>query len=70
MLKQPIIQLNGISYEYKKSLSIYELLNYLGFNLNVVLVDYNGNVIPKPRWSTIQLQDQDKIEILTLAGGG
>jgi len=46
------------------------LLNYLGFNTALIVVDYNGSILPKEFWSCTTLQTNDTIEILTVAGGG
>lgn len=70
MIQRSLVKLNGLSYEYKSPLSIYDLLDYLGFNLDVILVDYNGAIVQKHLWSTIQIKNKDNLEILTLAGGG
>ena len=70
MMKYSTLKLNGILYEYVNPLSLNELLNYLGFNLDVILIDYNGTIIQRQMWKTIQIQNQDNLEILTLAGGG
>lgn len=70
MLYLSNLTLNGILYEYEKSITIIELLEYFGFNLDVVLVDYNGTIIQRGYWSTIQIKDKDNLEIVTLAGGG
>lgn len=70
MLSLANLTLNGILYEYEKSITIIELLEYLGFNIDVVLVDYNGTIIQRGYWSTIQIKDKDNLEIVTLAGGG
>ena len=64
------LKLNGILYEYINPLSLNELLDYLGFNLDVILIDYNGTIIQRQMWETIEIQNKDKLEILTLAGGG
>ena len=70
MTERSTLKLNGIKYEYINPLSLNELLNYLGFNRDVILIDYNGTIIQKQNWNAIKLQNQDNIEILTLAGGG
>ena len=70
MTERSTLKLNGIKYEYINPLSLNELLNYLGFNRDVILIDYNGTIIQKQNWNAIKVQNQDNIEILTLAGGG
>ena len=70
MIQRSTLKLNGIIYEYISPLSLTELLDYLGFNHDVILIDYNGTIIQKQNWNAIKVQNQDNIEILTLAGGG
>lgn len=64
------LKINGLSYEYRAPISPYELLIYLGFNTELILVDYNGTLLPKEQWKLLSLKDNDSLEILTLAGGG
>jgi sulfur carrier protein len=49
---------------------MFSLLKYLGFKLDLIVIDYNGTILPREFWATTKLQNQDKIEILTVAGGG
>ena len=62
--------LNGLLYEYKSPITIMNLLEYLGFNIRVIIVDYNGAILPKESWQKKYLKENDSIEILTIAGGG
>ena len=43
------ININGSYYLYQMSLSysIADVLDYLGFNKNVIVIDYNGSVLEK-----------------------
>ena len=69
-MQRSTLKLNGIFYEYINPLLLSELLDYLGFNCDVILVDYNGTIIQRQMWQSIQIQNHDNLEILTLAGGG
>ena len=51
-------------------MTIMSLLEYLGFNIKVIIVDYNGSILPKEVWQKKYLKENDSIEILTIAGGG
>jgi thiamine biosynthesis protein ThiS len=42
----------------------------LGFNQNVIVLDYNGTILEKNRWKQTYLQNKDYLEILSIAGGG
>ena len=41
------ILVNGSPYAYKSPMSAYELIEYLGFNINLILLDYNGLILQK-----------------------
>ena len=62
--------LNGLLYEYKSPMTVMNLLEYLGFNIRVIIIDYNGAILPKEAWQKKYLKKNDSIEILTIAGGG
>ena len=64
------LHINGSKYFLQSSLTVSELLDYLGFNKNVIVVDYNGYILEKRLWEEKYLQDKDSLEILSMAGGG
>jgi|TARA_Y200000002_G_C22143786_1_gene440008 sulfur carrier protein len=64
------LNINGLLYEYQPPMSTFDLLTYLGFNTDLILVDYNGTLLPKEQWEVLSLKEGDSLEILTLAGGG
>ena len=64
------LNINGLLYEYQPPMSTFDLLTYLGFNTDLILVDYNGTLLPKEQWELLSLKEGDSLEILTLAGGG
>ena len=66
------LKINGSCYLYRSdtSYTVLNLVNYLGFNKNVVVIDYNGFVLEKPLWSKTFFSNRDSIEILSIAGGG
>ena len=66
------LKINGSFYlcNFSTAYTVLDLLTYLGFNKNVVVIDYNGSILEKVRWSKVQLQHNDSLEILSIAGGG
>ena len=42
-----ILAINGFKYIFNSSLTIFELMSYLGFNKNVIVIDYNGIILDK-----------------------
>ena len=45
-------------------------MDYLGFNKNVIVIDYNVVIIQKSLWEKTYIQTNDSLEILSIAGGG
>ena len=65
-----MLNINGQAYKFQPPLNMFELISYLGFNMNVIVVDYNKTVLAKEYWNKTNLKNKDAIEILTIAGGG
>jgi thiamine biosynthesis protein ThiS len=65
-----LLKINGSDYLFTKSLTILELMEYLGFNKRVIVIDYNGTILDKTLWEKIFLKNMDCLEILSIAGGG
>jgi thiamine biosynthesis protein ThiS len=64
------VKINGFDCLVKEPLSILEFLNYIGFNKNVVVIDYNGYILESSLWIRTSLCNNDSLEILSMAGGG
>ena len=65
-----VIHINGIKYLFNLTFTVLELIDYLGFNKNVIVIDYNGSILEKRNWGQTTLQTKDALEILSIAGGG
>ena len=65
-----IVNINGLKYLFNLTFTILELMNYLGFNKNVIVIDYNGTILEKKNWEKTVLKTGDSLEILSIAGGG
>ena len=63
-------KLNGLVYESAETFTLLYLLNYFGFNVQTLLIDYNGIIMKKEYWDKIKIKEKERIEILTIAGGG
>lgn len=53
-----------------KNLLLSELLIYLDIVNESNIVEYNSTIVPEPSWNKIILKQGDKIELLTMVGGG
>lgn len=71
MLKPYIlIYLNGKPYNCSLDLFLLDLLVYLDINLNSNIIEYNSEIIQNVSLKKIILQEGDRVEIVTMVGGG
>jgi sulfur carrier protein len=64
------IQINGETRHCPASFSIAELLNSLDMKPKFVAVEQNEQLVPRAKHAESPLQAGDRIEIVTLVGGG
>ena len=62
--------MNGEPYQIKEKLTLLDLLLYFNYNDSLLVIEYNNLICNKRNWDTIFIKDQDKIEIVTIVGGG
>ena len=67
------LQINGEERDFSDSPSPFTLaglVEVLGFKSDRVAVELNLDIVPRDRWSTTQLHEGDKLEIVHFVGGG
>nr|YP_009509363.1 Thiamine biosynthesis protein [Gracilaria vermiculophylla]AXI97013.1 Thiamine biosynthesis protein [Gracilaria vermiculophylla]QXU75216.1 Thiamine biosynthesis protein [Gracilaria vermiculophylla]WDZ68045.1 Thiamine biosynthesis protein [Gracilaria vermiculophylla] len=64
------IFINGQAFNCHVSTSLKELLIYLEFELHSIVVEHNERIIRLTELEKTFLKSQDKIEIITIVGGG
>lgn len=62
--------LNGETYYIKKNINLFDLLIYFNYVNSILVLEYNKVICNKANWKSTFLQDQDKIEVVTIVGGG
>ncbi len=62
--------LNGQLYYVKETVTISDIINYFNFNDSLLVLEYNNLICDKKNWKEIFIQNEDKIEIVTIVGGG
>ena len=62
--------LNGESYSIRKSITLLQWIDYFNYDNSLLVLEYHNKICPKENWETIFLQENDKIEIVTIVGGG
>lgn len=64
------ITVNDEVHQYPGPLSVADLLERLGLANKPVAVELNLELIPKQQHTDTRLQDGDRLEIVSLTGGG
>lgn len=64
------IQVNGEPRPCPAGRHLDEVLTSLGYRPQLVVVEYNGAILPRPRWSEQLVQAGDTLEVVTIVGGG
>lgn len=62
--------LNGEVFFSNKILNLSDILSYFNYNSSLLVIEYNHFICPKESWNTIYINDKDKIEVVTIVGGG
>lgn len=70
MANQIAIEVNGETRTIAASSRLIEVLQQLGFNPRLIAVEYNGEILHRQFWSETQVQQGDRLEVVTIVGGG
>jgi sulfur carrier protein len=64
------IRINGEERSLRSATSVEDLLKELGVSFSRVAVEFNREILPKPRYAETVLQDGDRLEVVQFVGGG
>jgi sulfur carrier protein len=64
------LQINGESQTCLAGTILPDLLTRIGLNPLLVAVEYNGEILPRQFWAATFVQTDDRLEIVTIVGGG
>lgn len=70
MTQFKIFFLNGQAYGIKKNITVFDLIIYLDYNNLLFVLEYNNLICNEKEWKKIVITNHDKIEIITIVGGG
>jgi sulfur carrier protein len=62
--------LNGQTFLTSYSLTLLDLIIYFNYNKSLLVLEYNNVICNKKNWDKIFIKNNDKIEIVTIVGGG
>ncbi len=70
MTEQVMLQVNGQPQTCPVSTPLPQFLEQLGLNPRLVAVEYNGEILHRQFWEKTKIQSGDRLEIVTIVGGG
>lgn len=70
MVKTYNFFLNGEKYSTNDKITILKLIQYFNYNTSLLVLEYNNSICNLKNWDKIYIRDNDKIEIVTIVGGG
>lgn len=70
-MSEPInLHVNGEARQCPANTTLPDLLHLLTLNPRLVAVEYNGEILHRQFWETTKIQEGDRLEIVTIVGGG
>jgi sulfur carrier protein len=64
------LKVNGNTQTCEPNLNVPQLLSCLGLNPKLLAVEYNGEILHRQFWDETILKEGDRLEIVTIVGGG
>ena len=64
------LTINGENRNFTSVSTVSDLVSQLGMKADRVAIELNRDLLPRDRWSSTQLSDGDKLEIVHFVGGG
>lgn len=64
------LQVNGNRQSCPVGTTLPQLLTQLAMDPRLVAVEYNGEILHRQFWDTTVMQSDDRLEVVTIVGGG
>lgn len=65
-----IINVNSKAIEIKNGINLKQWLQNSKYRIDLVAIEYNGNIVKKSDWEKFILKDGINLEIVEFVGGG
>ncbi|HOG23917.1 MAG TPA: sulfur carrier protein ThiS [Candidatus Omnitrophota bacterium] len=65
-----LIRVNGKEEQIDQPLSLKELVLRKGLQLDRIVIEHNGVILPRSSWGSVRLTEKDALEIVSFVGGG
>jgi sulfur carrier protein len=64
------LQVNGEVHTCSPQTNLPQLLVEMGLNPRLLAVEYNGEILHRQFWDETEIKPNDRLEIVTIVGGG
>ncbi len=64
------LQVNGEPRSCAAQTTLPQLLVEMGLNPKLLAVEYNGEILHRQFWEQTEIRADDRLEIVTIVGGG
>jgi len=64
------IVVNGDTHRCLENQSVPSVLQSLGFNIRLIALEYNGEILHRQYWDHTIIREGDRLEVVTIVGGG
>ena len=64
------VRVNGEDRELGSGSTVESLVAELGLERRRIAVELNADVVSRERWHSVELRDEDHVEIVQFVGGG
>ncbi len=65
-----VVSVNGEPRHCPASLTLPAVLEHLGYRPQLVVVEFNGAILPRSQWDAQVVVESDQLEVVTIVGGG
>lgn len=69
-MNQLKVILNGNEEILEQEMNLVEFLESKGMDLTTIIVEYNGEIMKQEVWTSVMLENHDRLEVLKFVGGG
>lgn len=65
-----VVQVNGEPIPCQSGTRLPDFLTSLGYQVRLIAVEYNGEILHRQFWEETLLASGDRLEVVTVVGGG
>ncbi|SHK18114.1 sulfur carrier protein ThiS [Desulforamulus aeronauticus] len=64
------MKVNGTTIFLGEQQSLFDFLEANQYDIRLIAVERNGEIVPKAKYKEVMLDDEDTLEIVNFVGGG